>query len=30
MDHFDNPAGQRALWNVTTRVAGGVEYPANA
>lgn len=28
MDHFDNPAGQRALWNVTTKVAGGVGYPA--
>ena len=24
MDHFDNPAGQRALWAVTARVAGGV------
>jgi NAD(P)-dependent dehydrogenase (short-subunit alcohol dehydrogenase family) len=29
MDHFDNPAGQRALWAVTTKVAGGVGYPAH-
>ncbi|MEE8331879.1 MAG: SDR family NAD(P)-dependent oxidoreductase [Acidimicrobiia bacterium] len=28
MDHLDNPAAQRALWNVTTKVAGGVGYPA--
>ena len=28
MDHFDDPVGRRALWNVTTRVAGGVGYPA--
>lgn len=28
MDHFDNPAGQAALWSVTTRVAGGVGYPS--
>ena len=30
MDHFDNPAGQRALWVATTKVAGGVGYPAHA
>lgn len=28
MDHIDNPQGQKALWNVTTKVAGGVGYPA--
>lgn len=28
MDHFDNPAGQKALWSVTAKVAGGVGYPA--
>lgn len=28
MDHLTNPEGQRALWNVTTKVAGGVGYPA--
>lgn len=30
MDHFDRPAEQKALWNVATKVAGGVGYPANA
>lgn len=30
MDHFDRPAEQKALWNVTTKVAGGVGYPAIA
>lgn len=24
MDHFNNPAAQKAVWNVTTKVAGGV------
>jgi hypothetical protein len=28
MDHFDNPEAQRALWNVTSKVSGGVGYPA--
>lgn len=28
MDHFDDRAAQTALWNVTSRVAGGVGYPA--
>ena len=28
LDHLDNPAAQQALWNVTTKVAGGVGYPA--
>ena len=28
MDHFDDRDGQRALWNVTSRVAGGVGYKA--
>ena len=28
MDHFDNPAGQAALWAVTSTVAGGVGYPS--
>jgi len=27
MDHFDDPAAQRALWNVTSKVAGGIGYP---
>jgi NAD(P)-dependent dehydrogenase (short-subunit alcohol dehydrogenase family) len=27
MDHFDNPEGQRALWNVTAELVG-VGYPA--
>jgi NAD(P)-dependent dehydrogenase (short-subunit alcohol dehydrogenase family) len=27
MAHFDNPPAQRALWNVTSKVAGGVNYP---
>lgn len=30
MDHFANPAGQKALWNVTSRVAGGVGYSSAA
>ena len=30
MDHFDNPAGRQALWNVTSRSARGVGYPAAA
>ena len=30
MDHFDNPPGQQALWNVTSRVARGVGYPRAA
>ncbi len=30
MDHFDNPAAQQALWNVTAKVAGGVGYPTPA
>ena len=30
MDHFDNPAGQQALWNVTSRTARGVGYPKAA
>jgi len=30
MDHLDNQPAQRALWNVTSRSAGGVEYPARA
>ena len=29
LDHFDHPNGQRALWNVTSQVAGGVGYPAH-
>ena len=28
MDHFADSEAQRALWNVTSRVAGGVTYPA--
>ena len=24
LDHLDDPDGQRALWNVTSRVVGGV------
>lgn len=28
MAHIDNPPAQRAVWDVTTRVAGGVGYPA--
>ena len=28
MDHFDNPQGQQALWNVTSSVARGVGYPS--
>lgn len=28
MDHFDDPAAQHALWNVTSKIAGGVGYPA--
>jgi len=27
-DHLHNPEAQKALWNVTTKVAGGVGYPA--
>ncbi len=27
MDHVDNHAAQTALWNVTSRLAGGVSYP---
>ena len=27
LDHFDNPDAQRALWEVASKVAGGVEYP---
>jgi NAD(P)-dependent dehydrogenase (short-subunit alcohol dehydrogenase family) len=27
MDHFSNDEAQTALWNVTSRVAGGVSYP---
>lgn len=30
MDHLDNQAAQRALWNVTSKVVGGVGYPARA
>jgi NAD(P)-dependent dehydrogenase (short-subunit alcohol dehydrogenase family) len=30
MDHFDNPKGQQALWNVTSRLARGIGYPAAA
>ncbi len=30
MDHFNNPAGRQALWNVTSRSARGVGYPAAA
>lgn len=30
MAHFDNTAAQAAVWNVTTRVAGGVGYPPEA
>lgn len=30
LDRFDDPAAQRALWNVTTKVAGGVGYPATS
>ena len=30
MDHFDRPAEQKALWTVTTKLAGGVGYPAIA
>ena len=30
MDHIDDPVGQRALWRVTSKVAGGVGYPARA
>ena len=29
MDHLDDPPAQRALWNVTARVSGGVGYPAH-
>jgi NAD(P)-dependent dehydrogenase (short-subunit alcohol dehydrogenase family) len=28
MDHFDNPEAQRALWNPTSKVSGGVNYSA--
>ena len=28
MDHFNDPAARLALWNVTSRIAGGVRYPA--
>jgi len=28
MDHFDNPEAQQALWSVTSKVSGGVGYPA--
>ncbi len=28
LDHFADTDGQRALWNVTSRVAGGVSYNA--
>jgi NAD(P)-dependent dehydrogenase (short-subunit alcohol dehydrogenase family) len=27
LDHLDNAAGRQALWNVTSRVAGGVSFP---
>lgn len=30
MAHLNRPAERKALWNVTSRVAGGVGYPANA
>lgn len=30
MDHLDNPAGQKALWNATVVAAGGVGYPSRA
>ena len=30
MDHFDNAAAQKALWNVTSRVTGGADYSAGA
>ncbi|MDH3308296.1 MAG: SDR family NAD(P)-dependent oxidoreductase [Acidimicrobiia bacterium] len=28
MAHFDDPDGQKALWNVTSRMAHGAGYPA--
>lgn len=28
MDHLDNPGAQQAVWNVTSKVSGGVGYPA--
>jgi hypothetical protein len=28
MGHVDNPEAQRALWSVTSKVSGGVGYPA--
>ena len=30
MEHFDNPAGQAALWNVLASVTGGVGFPTHA
>ena len=30
MDHLDDPAARRALWNVTSKIVGGVGYPARA
>jgi NAD(P)-dependent dehydrogenase (short-subunit alcohol dehydrogenase family) len=27
-DHLDHPAGSSALWNVTSRLAGDISYPA--
>jgi len=30
LDHLNDLAGQQALWNVTTKVAGGVGYPATS
>lgn len=30
LDHLDNPAAQRALWNVASKVASGVGYPARS
>ena len=29
MSHLDNPAAQKALWNVTSKLAGNVGFPAN-
>ncbi len=30
MDHLNDLAGRRALWNVTSKIVGGVGYPARA
>ena len=30
MEHFNNPAAQRALWNATSMITGDVGYPARA